>query len=107
VDAPSGTALGLGRAAAKGRGVELEAVAERARDGVTGPRKSGAIGFAVLRGGDVVGDHSVVFAGAGERLELTHRAASREVYAQGAVRAALWGQGKPPGLYSMRDVLGL
>jgi len=107
VDAPSGTALGLGRAAAKGRGVELDAVAERARDGVTGPRKSGAIGFAVLRGGDVVGDHSVVFAGVGERLELTHRAASREVYAQGAVRAALWGQGKPPGLYSMRDVLGL
>jgi len=107
VDAPSGTALGLGRAAAKGRGVPLEQVAQRGRDGVTGPRAPGAIGFAVLRGGDVVGDHSVVFAGEGERLELTHRAAGRQIYAQGAVRAALWGQGKPPGLYSMRDVLGL
>jgi 4-hydroxy-tetrahydrodipicolinate reductase len=107
VDAPSGTALGLGRAAAKGRGVELAAVAVRGRDGITGPRPAGAIGFAALRGGDVVGDHSVIFAGEGERLELTHRAAGRQIYAQGAVRAALWGQGKPPGLYSMRDVLGL
>ena len=107
VDAPSGTALGLGRAAAKGRAVVLEQVAARARDGITGARPVGAIGFAVLRGGDVVGDHSVVFAGEGERLELTHRAAGRQIYAQGAVRAALWGQGKPPGLYTMRDVLGL
>jgi len=107
VDAPSGTALGLGRAAAKGRGVALDAVAARGRDGITGPRVAGAIGFAALRGGDVVGDHSVIFAGEGERLELTHRAAGRQIYAQGAVRAALWGQGKPPGLYSMRDVLGL
>jgi 4-hydroxy-tetrahydrodipicolinate reductase len=107
VDAPSGTALGLGRAAAKGRGVSLDAVAERARDGHTGPRGRGSIGFAVLRGGDVVGDHTVVFAGEGERVELTHRAAGRQVYAQGAVRAALWALGKPPGLYSMRDVLGL
>ncbi len=106
VDAPSGTALGLGRAAAKGRGVELDAVAVPARHGHTGPRPAGAIGFAALRGGDVVGDHSVVFAGTGERLELTHRAASREIYAQGAVRAALWARGRPPGLYGMRDVLG-
>ncbi|MDJ0949968.1 MAG: 4-hydroxy-tetrahydrodipicolinate reductase [Alphaproteobacteria bacterium] len=107
VDAPSGTALGLGRAAAEGRGVALDDVAARARDGHTGERRRGDIGFAVLRGGDVVGDHSVVFAGAGERIELAHRASSREIYAKGAVRAALWGQGKPPGLYSMRDVLGL
>ena len=107
VDAPSGTALGLGRAAAKGRGVALEAVAQRARDGHTGPRGAGGIGFAALRGGDVVGDHTVIFAGEGERIELTHRAAGRQIYAQGAVRAALWGQGKPAGLYSMRDVLGL
>ncbi|HLI10140.1 MAG TPA: 4-hydroxy-tetrahydrodipicolinate reductase [Alphaproteobacteria bacterium] len=106
VDAPSGTALGLGRAAAKGRGVALDAVAQRARDGHTGPRVAGNIGFAVLRGGDVVGDHTVVFAGEGERLELTHRAGGRQIYAQGAVRAALWTQGKAPGLYTMRDVLG-
>lgn len=106
-DAPSGTALGLGGAAAKGRGVALDEVAKRARDGHTGPRQSGSIGFAVLRGGDVVGEHTVIFAGEGERIELTHRAAGRQIYAQGAVRAALWGQGKPPGLYSMRDVLGL
>lgn len=107
VDAPSGTALGFGRAAAKGRGVELNGVAVRARDGHTGPRRIGNIGFAVLRGGDVVGDHTVVFAGEGERIELTHRAGGRQIYAQGAVRAALWGQGKSPGLYTMRDVLGL
>ncbi len=107
VDAPSGTSLALGRAAAAGRGVALEDVAERGRDGVTGPREPGAIGFAALRGGDVVGDHSVVFAGAGERLELTHRAASRDIYAKGAVRAALWARGKAPGLYAMKDVLGL
>ena len=107
VDAPSGTALGLGRAAAAGRGVALEDVAARGRDGQTGPRRRGDIGFAVLRGGDVVGDHSVVFAAEGERLELTHKASSRAIYARGAVTAARWAQGRPPGLYSMDDVLGL
>jgi len=106
VDAPSGTALALGRAAAAGRGVDLDAVSQRARDGVTGPRKAGDIGFSVLRGGDVVGDHTVVFAGDGERIELTHKAASRAVFARGAVRAALWAGDKGPGLYTMRDVLG-
>ena len=106
-DAPSGTALALGQAAAEGRGVKLERVAVRGRDGLTGARETGAIGFAALRGGDVVGDHTVIFAGAGERLELTHRATSRQIFAKGAVRAALWARGKPPGLYSMRDVLGL
>ncbi|MBM3599956.1 MAG: 4-hydroxy-tetrahydrodipicolinate reductase [Alphaproteobacteria bacterium] len=107
VDAPSGTALGLGRAAAKGRGVPLDQVWVKSRDGHTGARQRGAIGFATLRGGDVVGDHTVVFAGEGERIELTHKAASRVIYARGAVRAALWAHGKPPGLYSMHDVLGL
>jgi 4-hydroxy-tetrahydrodipicolinate reductase len=105
VDAPSGTALGLGQAAAKGRGVGLDDVARRGRDGITGERKPGDIGFAVLRGGDVVGDHTVVFAGNGERLELTHKASSRAVFARGAVRAALWTAGQPPGLYSMKDML--
>jgi len=105
VDAPSGTALGLGRAVAKGRGVALQAAAERGRDGVTGPRRRGAIGFAALRGGDVVGDHSVIFAADGERLELTHKASSRQTYARGALRAAAWAQGKAPGLYGMADVL--
>ncbi len=107
VDAPSGTALGLGRAAAEGRNVDLDDRAARARDGHTGERRPGDIGFAALRGGDVVGDHSVIFAGPGERLELTHRAAGREIYARGALRAALWAHGKPPGLYGMTDVLGL
>jgi len=107
VDAPSGTALGLGRAAARGRGVELDEVAERGRDGVTGPRTRGRIGFAALRGGDVVGDHTVYVAGAGERLELTHRATDRAIYARGAVQAARWTRGRPPGLYGMADVLGL
>lgn len=107
VDAPSGTALGLGRAAAKGRGVALEAVSQRGRDGITGARKPGAIGFAALRGGDVVGEHRVIFAGAGERIELAHIATDRVIYAKGAVRAALWARGKPPGLYGMKDVLGL
>jgi 4-hydroxy-tetrahydrodipicolinate reductase len=107
VDAPSGTALALGRAVAEGRGVELDRVAVRGRDGVTGARPEGAIGFAVMRGGDVVGDHTVIFAGEGERIELTHRAGSRQIYAKGAVKAALWARGRPPGLYSMRDVLGL
>ncbi len=106
VDAPSGTALGLGRAAAKGRGVDLDSVAERGRDGITGARKPGAIGFAALRGGDVVGDHTVMFAGPAERIEITHKAGGREIFARGAVRAALWAQGKGPGLYSMQDVLG-
>ncbi len=107
VDAPSGTALALGRAAAEGRGVELGAVEDRARDGVTGPRAQGRIGFAVLRGGDVVGDHTVLFCGQGERLELTHRATDRGIYSQGAVKAALWTRNRPPGLYGMVDVLGL
>ena len=107
VDAPSGTALGLGEAAARGRGVDLAEVAQRARNGVTGERRRGDIGFAALRGGDVVGEHSVIFAGDGERIELTHKAAGRHIFARGAVRAALWARGKPPGLYSMIDVLGL
>ncbi|MFQ5775963.1 MAG: 4-hydroxy-tetrahydrodipicolinate reductase [Kiloniellaceae bacterium] len=107
VDAPSGTALALGRAAAAGRKVELEAVAQKVRDGVTGARRRGDIGFATLRGGDVAGDHTVIFAGEGERVAFTHKASTREVFARGAVKAALWARGKPPGLYSMRDVLGL
>lgn len=107
VDAPSGTALALGRAAARGRGVDLGSVAVRVRDGLTGPRAKGSIGFATLRGGDVVGDHGVIFAGEGERLVLQHLAADRRIYAKGAVRAALWVRGRPPGLYGMADVLGL
>ncbi|MGD9538614.1 MAG: 4-hydroxy-tetrahydrodipicolinate reductase [Alphaproteobacteria bacterium] len=107
VDAPSGTALGLGRAAARGRDVRLEDVAVHGRDGMTGARARGAIGFAALRGGDVVGDHSVIFAADGERLELTHKAAGRQIYARGAVRAALWAKGRPPGLYTMADVVGI
>jgi 4-hydroxy-tetrahydrodipicolinate reductase len=107
VDAPSGTALGLGRAAAAGRGVALEDVWVKSRDGHTGARTAGTIGFATLRGGDVVGDHTVTFAGLGERLELAHKAADRRIYARGAVRAAQWAKGRPPGLYGMKDVLGL
>lgn len=107
VDAPSGTALALGEAAAAGRGAPLEKLWIKSRDGHTGPRPSGAIGFATLRGGDVVGEHSVVFAGPGERIEITHKAQSREVFAHGAVRAARWLAERPPGLYDMRDVLGL
>jgi 4-hydroxy-tetrahydrodipicolinate reductase len=107
VDAPSGTALALGRAAAKGRGRPLEELWVKARDGITGPRQPGTIGFATLRGGDVIGDHSVIFAAQGERLELTHKASSRELFARGALRAALWVKDKPPRLYSMQDVLGL
>ena len=107
VDAPSGTALALGRAAATGRTVDLNAVAQKVRDGITGPRRRGDIGFATVRGGDVAGDHTVIFAGEGERIELTHKASSREVFARGALKAALWIRGKPPGLYSMNDVLGL
>ena len=104
VDAPSGTALLLGRAAAEGRGDALE---ELRRDGNRGARPRGSIGFASLRGGSVAGDHQVVFAGDGERLELGHRAESRAIFAQGAVRAAVWLVDKPAGLYSMSDVLGL
>ena len=107
VDAPSGTALALGAAVARGRGVELAAVAEHGRDGLTGARAAGAIGFAALRGGDAVGDHSVIFAGIGERLELVHRATDRRIYARGAVHAARWAKGQAPGLYGMPDVLGL
>jgi len=107
VDAPSGTALGLGEAAAKGRGVALAKVARRSRDGQVGARPKGEIGFATLRGGDVVGDHTVVFAADGERIEITHKASSREVFARGAVRAAMWAKKKKAGLYAMRDVLGL
>ena len=107
VDAPSGTALLLGKAVADGRQINLEENSVRSREGHTGVRKRGEIGFATLRGGDVVGDHSVIFAGPSERLELTHRASDRQIFARGAIRAALWGKGKPPGLYSMEDVLGL
>ncbi len=107
VDAPSGTALLLGRAAARGRGVELAESSVRARDGQTGPRPEGAIGFASLRGGSVVGDHTATLAGEGERIELTHRAESRDIFARGALRAALWAFDKKPGLYDMSDVLGL
>ena len=107
VDAPSGTALMLGRAAAEGRRIDLGQRAVRVRDGHTGARSSGDIGFAALRGGSVVGDHTVIFAGPAERIELVHRAEDRMIFARGAVRAALWARGRPPGLYSMADVLGL
>ena len=106
-DAPSGTALGLGAAAAQGRGVQLDEVADRVRDGITGERERGAIGFATLRGGDVVGEHTVTFAGAGERIELAHKAGDRGIFARGAVRAALWCRARAPGHYHMRDVLGI
>ncbi len=107
VDAPSGTALLLGDAAAAGRGVALKDHQVRARDGQTGARVDGAIGFASMRGGTVVGDHTVILAGPHERIELTHRAEDRMIFARGALTAARWGQGKKPGLYSMNDVLGL
>ncbi|HEY5794293.1 MAG TPA: 4-hydroxy-tetrahydrodipicolinate reductase [Bosea sp. (in: a-proteobacteria)] len=107
VDAPSGTAVLLGEAAAQGRAVDLAQQRVAVRDGHTGARVPGTIGFATLRGGTVVGDHKVVFAGAGERLELAHVAEDRSLFAQGAVKAALWGRGREPGLYSMADVLGL
>ena len=107
IDAPSGTALLLGEAVALGRGVNLATHSARGRDGVTGARPTGEIGFASLRGGTVIGDHSVIFAGAGERIELSHRAEDRGVFARGALAAALWTRGKAPGLYSMADVLGL
>ncbi|WP_424928627.1 4-hydroxy-tetrahydrodipicolinate reductase [Amaricoccus tamworthensis] len=107
VDAPSGTALMLGEAAAAGRGVSLDTTRDSGRDGITGARKPGDIGFAALRGGDVVGEHEVIFAGEGERISLKHVASDRMLFARGAVKAALWGQSKGPGLYSMIDVLGL
>ena len=107
VDAPSGTALGLGRAAAAGRGVSLDEAGVLSREGQTGARDRGAIGFATLRGGDVAGEHSVIFAADGERIELTHKATSRQIFARGAVRAALWAKDKKPGLYTMFDVLDL
>ena len=107
VDAPSGTALLLGEAAADGRGVKLGEHTVKARDGHTGPRAAGAIGFASLRGGTVVGEHEVIFAGNGERVVLCHVAEDRVILARGAVAAALWGQGKKEGLYAMADVLGL
>jgi 4-hydroxy-tetrahydrodipicolinate reductase len=107
IDAPSGTALMLGEAAAAGRKVALDQRAARGRDGITGARRPGDIGFASLRGGSVTGDHSVIFAGPMERIELTHRAEDRTMFAQGAVKAALWARGQKPGFYSMADVLGL
>ena len=107
VDAPSGTALAIGKAAAKGRDVNLDNVKVTARDGITGEREQGSIGFSVARGGDVVGEHTAYFYAAGERIELTHIATNRALFAKGAMRASLWSQGKPPGLYSMRDVLDL
>jgi 4-hydroxy-tetrahydrodipicolinate reductase len=107
VDAPSGTALLLGNAAAEGRNISLEKNSVRSRDGHTGARKAGDIGFAALRGGTVVGDHSVIFAGPSERIELTHKAEDRMIFARGALAAAKWGKGKKPGIYSMADVLGL
>ncbi len=107
VDAPSGTALMLGEAAAEGRGVNLADVSDRARDGITGARKKGDIGFSVIRGGDIVGEHDVLFAAAGERIVLRHQATDRAIFARGAVKAAIWGQDQKPGEYDMFDVLGL
>ncbi len=107
VDAPSGTALMLGEAAAEGRGVDLNAVSDRGRDGITGARTRGDIGFTAIRGGDVVGEHDVIFAADGERIVLRHLATDRQIFSRGALKAALWGQDKKPGLYNMLDVLGL
>jgi 4-hydroxy-tetrahydrodipicolinate reductase len=107
VDAPSGTALLLGEAAAHGRAINLAEKSVRVRDGHTGPREQGTIGFATLRGGSVIGDHEVILAGEGERITLAHHAQDRTIFARGAVKAALWAHGKKPGLYSMLDVLGL
>jgi 4-hydroxy-tetrahydrodipicolinate reductase len=106
-DAPSGTSLLLGRAMAGARGVSLDERGVRTRDGDVGPRREGDIGFAALRGGDVVGEHRVIFAGPGERIELAHVATDRGIFARGAVKAALWARGRTPGLYAMMDVLGL
>src|SRR5229473_3716804 len=107
IDAPSGTALLLGQAAAEGRGIALDQRSARGRDGLTGARRSGDIGFAALRGGTVTGDHSVIFAGPMERIELTHRAEDRTMFAQGALKAAMWARNQKPGFYSMTDVHGL
>ena len=107
VDAPSGTALMLGEAAAEGRGVALADVSDRGRDGITGARKRGDIGFSAIRGGDIVGEHDVIFAGAGERIVLRHIASDRSLFAKGALKAVRWGQGQAPGFYDMLDVLGL
>ena len=107
VDAPSGTALMLGNAAARGRGVRLVDVADRGRDGITGPRRRGAVGFSAVRGGDIVGEHEVLFAAPGERIALRHIATDRGIYARGALKAALWGLKRTPGLYDMADVLEL
>ncbi|TBY39259.1 4-hydroxy-tetrahydrodipicolinate reductase [Rhizobium leguminosarum bv. viciae] len=107
VDAPSGTALLFGEAAAKGRGIDLASKSIRVRDGHTGAREAGTIGFATLRGGSVIGEHSVLFAGEGEIVTLSHSAADRSIFARGAIKAALWARDKKPGLYSMLDVLGL
>src|ERR1700676_5608593 len=107
IDAPSGTALMLGAAAAAGRKIALAEHSARGRDGITGARRSGDIGFASLRGGSITGEHSVIFAGAMERIELTHRAEDRTMFAQGAIKAALWARDQKPGFYSMTDVLGL
>ncbi|MBN8973521.1 MAG: 4-hydroxy-tetrahydrodipicolinate reductase, partial [Rhizobiales bacterium] len=107
IDAPSGTALMLGEAAAAGREIQLHDHSARGRDGITGARRSGDIGFAALRGGTVTGDHTVIFAGPYERIELSHKAEDRMIFAHGALKAAMWAKGKPAGLYSMADVLGL
>lgn len=106
-DAPSGTAIALGHASAKGRDVALDDVAVYAREGITGEREQGSIGFTALRGGDVIGDHTVLFAGPGERIELSHKAINRRIYADGAVHAANWLSNQPAGFYSMQDMLGL
>jgi 4-hydroxy-tetrahydrodipicolinate reductase len=107
VDAPSGTALMLGEAVAEARGVALDNVADRGRDGITGKRERGHVGFHAIRGGDIVGEHDVMFAAEGERIVLRHVASDRRVFARGALKAALWGQGRKPGAYDMTDVLGL
>lgn len=107
VDAPSGTALMLGEAAARGRGADLAGIALRGRDGLTGPRPEGAIGFSVLRAGGIVGEHSVIFAAEDEIVTLSHSARDRSLFARGALAAAVWVAGRPPGLYDMQDVLGL
>jgi 4-hydroxy-tetrahydrodipicolinate reductase len=107
VDAPSGTALMLGQAAADGRGVSLDDTRVSGRDGITGARAKGSIGFSAIRGGDIVGEHDVIFAGEGERIILRHLATDRAIFARGALRAALWGQGQKPGQYDMMDVLGI
>lgn len=107
VDAPSGTALMLGEAAAAGRGIDLATMSDRARDGITGKREKGRIGFHAIRGGDIIGEHDVLFAGTGERIVLRHIASDRQLFAQGALRAALWAQNQKPGHYDMYDVLGL